>query len=166
MSQLSGWFQVLGDVAWLWANSPMHKRWSVSLLASNVLPAIKYNQYILLKRDGFPVAFCSWANLNIENEVKYIQDVTSLEAENWNSGERKWIIDWIAPFGDNHLLYKHMRKRFSNDLFRAIKLSDDSTTAKIINVQGGKANKQEIRNLVIKYQEELSHALSMLDKEN
>lgn len=166
MSQLNRWFQVLGDVAWLWANSPMHKEWSVSLLASNVLPAIKHNQYILLKRDGFPVAFCSWANLNIENEVKYIQDVTSLEAEDWNSGERKWIIDWIAPFGDNHLLYKHMRKKFSNDLFRAIRLSDDSTEARIIHVQGGKAKKQETRNLLIKYQSELSDALSMLNSEN
>lgn len=101
---------VLGNIVWLWASSPLHRNWPVSLFAINVLPAIQTNQYALLTRDGFPVAYCSWADLSLENEVKYLNDVTSLIAEDWTSGDRKWFIDWIAPFGDSGALYKYMRK--------------------------------------------------------
>lgn len=80
------------------------------MFAINVLPAIRANQYALLTRDNYPVAYCSWANLSLENEIKYLNDVTSLVAEDWTSGDRKWFIDWIAPFGDNGALYKYMRK--------------------------------------------------------
>lgn len=68
-------------------------------LPINVLPAIRANQYALLTRVNYPVAYCSWANLSLENEIKYLNDVTSLVAEDWTSGDRKWFIDWIAPFG-------------------------------------------------------------------
>lgn len=102
--------EILGHVSWLWASSPLHRNWPVSLFAINVLPAIQANQYALLTRDDYPVAYCSWANLSLENEIKYLNDVTSLVAEDWTSGDRKWFIDWIAPFGDNGALYKYMRK--------------------------------------------------------
>ncbi|HDW3692492.1 TPA: toxin-activating lysine-acyltransferase, partial [Escherichia coli] len=80
--------EILGHVSWLWASSPLHRNWPVSLFAINVLPAIQANQYALLIRDDYPVAYCSWANLSLENEIKYLNDVTSLVAEDWTSGDR------------------------------------------------------------------------------
>ena len=154
-------FTVLGQVAWLWANSSLHSDWSMSLFSRNIIPAIHYNQYVLLMRDGFPIAFCSWANMSLDSEVKYVRDVTSLGLEDWNSGPRKWIIDWIAPFGDNHTLYKYMRQHFPNEVFRAIRVQPESESAKIIHVQGGKTNKQETRKLINQYQQELMAALNL-----
>lgn len=153
-------FTTLGHIAWLWANSPLHKEWSISLFTKNILPAIQHDQYILLMRDEFPVAFCSWANLTLTNEVKYVRDVTSLTFEDWNSGERKWLIDWIAPFGDNNTLYRYMRKKFPNEVFRAIRVYPGSTEAKIIHVQGGQINKFTAKKLIQQYQEELIQVLN------
>ncbi len=101
------------------------------LFAINVIPAIQTNQFALLTKDSLPVAFCTLAGLNMECEVKYINDVTSLYAKDWISGERKWFIDWIAPFGHNMDLYKHMRKKYPYELFRAIRLDEYGKTGKI-----------------------------------
>ncbi len=71
-------FDVMGKVAWLWALIyPLHRKWPLSVFAINVIPAIQTNQFALLTKDDLPVAFCSWASLNLECEVKYINDVTS-----------------------------------------------------------------------------------------
>lgn len=152
-------FETLGHIAWLWANSPLHRNWSLSLLAINTLPAIHHNQYVLLMRNNFPVAFCSWANLSLENEVKYLDDVASLSAEDWNSGDRKWFIDWIAPFGDNGALYKHMRKLFAHDVFRAIRVEPNGKTGKIVEFHGGKIDKKLASKIFQQYHFELMSEL-------
>ncbi|WP_150540253.1 toxin-activating lysine-acyltransferase [Actinobacillus vicugnae] len=152
-------FKLLGEIAWLWANSPLHKNWSLALLAINVLPAIENKQYVLLKKDGFPVAFCSWANLSLENEVKYLDDVASLISEDWNSGERRWFIDWIAPFGDSDALYKHMRENFPNELFRAIRVDPMTRVGKISEFHGGNIDKKLASKIFQQYHYELMNEL-------
>ncbi|WP_029847863.1 toxin-activating lysine-acyltransferase [Vibrio parahaemolyticus] len=146
---------IIGHISWLWACSPMHRNWPISLFAINVLPAIISNQYALLTRDGYPIAYCSWANLSLENEVKYLNDVTSLVAEDWTSGDRKWFIDWIAPFGDTGTLYKYMRKKFSNELFRAIRVDPKSPVGKVSEFHGGKIDKQLANKIFKQYHYEL-----------
>ncbi|MGL5511230.1 MAG: toxin-activating lysine-acyltransferase [Microcoleaceae cyanobacterium] len=148
-------FHVLGKVSWLWASSSLHRNWPVSLLAINVLPAIQLNQYVLLTKNNFPIAFCSWANLSLDNEIKYLNDVTSLIIDDWNSGERKWFIDWITPFGDSHLLYKHMRDEFPYELFRAIRVNTETTTGKISEFHGGKVDKKLAKKIFNQYHHEL-----------
>ncbi|EEX5123096.1 TPA: enterohemolysin-activating lysine-acyltransferase EhxC, partial [Escherichia coli] len=44
-------FDVMGKVAWLWACSPLHKKWPLSVFAINVIPAIQTNQFALLIKD-------------------------------------------------------------------------------------------------------------------
>ncbi|EFJ8615103.1 toxin-activating lysine-acyltransferase [Escherichia coli] len=152
---VTNYFNTLGGVSWLWANSPLHRNWPVSLLAINTLPAIRCNQYALLMKDGFPVAFCSWANLSLKNEIKYLNNVTSLLAEDWTSGERKWFIDWIAPFGDSKYLYKHMRDMYPYDLFRAIRVNPKTNTGKISEFHGGKIDKRLASRIFRQYHNEL-----------
>lgn len=147
--------EVFGHVSWLWASSPLHRNWPVSLFAINVLPAIRANQYALLTRDNYPVAYCSWANLSLENEIKYLNDVTSLVAEDWTSGDRKWFIDWIAPFGDNGALYKYMRKKFPDELFRAIRVDPKTHVGKVSEFHGGKIDKQLANKIFKQYHHEL-----------
>lgn len=148
-------FDVMGKVAWLWARSPLHKKWPLSVFAINVIPAIQTNQFALLIKDELPVAFCSWASLDLECEVKYINDVTSLYAKDWMSGERKWFIDWIAPFGHNMELYKYMRKKYPYELFRAIRLDESSKTGKIAEFHGGGIDKKLASKIFRQYHHEL-----------
>lgn len=148
-------FETFGHISWLWANSSLHRNWPVSLLAINILPAIYTNQYILLTRNDYPIAYCSWASLSLKNEVKYINDVTSLTVDDWVSGERKWFIDWIAPFGDSYVLYKYVRKRFPNELFRAIRVNINNNIGKISEFHGGNIDKRLASKIFWKYHHEL-----------
>ncbi len=84
-------FDVMGKVAWLWACSPLHKKWPLSVFAINVIPAIQTNQFALLIKDELPVAFCSWASLDLECEVKYINDVTIFVCKRLDVGRKKVV---------------------------------------------------------------------------
>lgn len=153
-------FAELGLIAWLWSNSDMHKHWTFSLFATNVIPAIETGQYVILKREDMPVAYCSWANLSLENEVKYINDVTSLELADWQSGDRKWFIDWIAPFGDSYLLTRHMRTVFERDLFRAVRVDGNSNVGKISEFYGRKVDVKLAKEKFKQYHQDLIAKLS------
>ncbi|MFK0531266.1 toxin-activating lysine-acyltransferase, partial [Escherichia coli] len=67
----------MGKGAWGWAFFSLHKKWALSVFAINVIPAIQTNQFALLIKDELPVAFCSWASLDLECEGKYLNVVHS-----------------------------------------------------------------------------------------
>lgn len=110
-------------------------------------------------KNDYPVAWCSWANLSLENEVKYIMDTNSLVADDWISGDRKWFIDWIAPFGHTRELYMHMREHYPHSLFRAIRVTQQTSTGKVTEFHGGKIDKTVAKKQFIQYHYELSEAL-------
>ncbi|EHR9374857.1 toxin-activating lysine-acyltransferase [Escherichia coli] len=152
-------FEVVGKTAWLWGCSSLHKGWPISIFHNNILPAIIHKQYVLLMKNDYPVAWCSWANLSLENEAKYIMDTNSLVVDDWMSGDRKWFIDWIAPFGHTRELYMHMREHYPHSLFRAIRITQQTSTGKVTEFHGGKIDKRVAKKQFIQYHYELSEAL-------
>ncbi|EBJ5114619.1 toxin-activating lysine-acyltransferase [Salmonella enterica] len=148
-------FDVIGHISWLWSCSSLHRTWPMSVFAINTLPAILNQQFILLMSEGYPVGYCSWANLDIVNEVKYINDTNSLISEDWNSGDRSWFIDWIAPFGHHKQLYNYVREKFPNKLFRAIRVSDKYKKGRITEFYGRDVDRVVARRKFIQYHHEL-----------
>ncbi|MDK4531018.1 toxin-activating lysine-acyltransferase [Kingella kingae] len=49
-------FSELGSIAWLRTNLELHQNWPLSLFSTNIIPAIETQQYVLLVRDGMPIA--------------------------------------------------------------------------------------------------------------
>jgi cytolysin-activating lysine-acyltransferase len=100
-----------GSAVWLWMQAAkLHDR-PLYALDRMLLPAIQLGQYVLVmeiddagaKR---PIAYLGWANLSAEAEVQYvISPITSLTREDWNSGDRMWLIDFVAPFGNASKLH-------------------------------------------------------------
>ncbi len=103
--------EAFGSAAWLWLHSSFHRDAPVHALGPMVLGAIKHRQFILGIEDGQPVFYLSWAGFDEAAEARYLRrlPVFMLDAD-WQSGDRLWILDWIAPFGHtrrmSHLL-KH-----------------------------------------------------------
>lgn len=155
---------LLGHITWLWMNSPLHKHWPVHLLTVNVMPALQHQQFFLLMQDNLPVAYCSWAKLSLDKEVKYILDTNSLTLEDWISGDRYWFIDWIAPFGHTKDLYKQMRSRFPNQLFRAIHVTENSTEGKVTEFHGSQVDKQAAERQFQHYHQTLMDELGKYDR--
>ncbi len=130
--------EVLGSVVWLWLHSPDHREMPLHMLSALLLPAIKYQQFILASLHGKPVFYLSWANLNEESETRYIQKPAyAMPEQDWNSGDRLWILDWVAPFGHSYaisrLLWRHL---FSDRCGRALYHRGDERGLRIKTFRG------------------------------
>ncbi|MES2822463.1 MAG: toxin-activating lysine-acyltransferase [Pseudomonadota bacterium] len=112
--------EVLGSATWLWMHSRLHQNLPIKTLSALLLPALKHRQFILASEAGRPVFYLAWANLNLEAEERYLKDhPVHMQHEDWNSGERGWILDWIAPFGHTQVMSRLLtRQLFANRFMR------------------------------------------------
>lgn len=102
---------VLGDVLFLMLHSPLHRGWPIMLAEVNILPAIHHKQFRLYHDEkGMPIGFVSWAWLSDEIEREYSTGTYRLKPGDWVSGNKAWIIDFIAPFGHVMAVRKHLRR--------------------------------------------------------
>ncbi|MCF3281647.1 toxin-activating lysine-acyltransferase, partial [Escherichia coli] len=92
--------EVLGAAVWLWMHSPLHRDAPLHTLPDLLLPVIKHRQYVITTEQGRPVFFMSWAWLSQEAEARYLtQPAILMPQSDWNSGDRMWVCDWVAPSG-------------------------------------------------------------------
>ncbi len=103
--------EVLGSTVWLWMHSPTHREAPLQVLSTLLLPAIKTGQFVLAVENSKPIFFLSWASMNEEAESRYLNNPPHcMQEADWASGERMWILDWVAPFGHSHKMI-HLLKR-------------------------------------------------------
>lgn len=114
--------QVLGSAVWLWMHSAAHRDAPLHSLSTLLLPAIKLRQFILVSEAGQPVFFLSWLNLSADAEARYLREpAVCIPEADWNSGDRLWINDWVAPFGHTRQIHSLLRRRlWSNRIARAL----------------------------------------------
>jgi cytolysin-activating lysine-acyltransferase len=114
--------EVLGSTAWLWMHSQKHREIPLHVLSTLLLPAIKHQQFILISEHGKPIFYLSWANLSAEAEARYIKNPAyAMPQEDWNSGDRMWILDWVAPFGHTKVVSRLLEQRlFTNRWMRSL----------------------------------------------
>lgn len=131
---------MLGEVVWLMAHSRLHKGWPMASIFQWVVPALMHKQCRLYRRDGRPVAYVAWARMSKDVEEAYVLNPRSLNPKNWTSGDRGWIVDWIAPFGDSALVMKDLREGlFKDEVGRALRVKPGSDEMKIIYIHGAQA---------------------------
>lgn len=131
---------MLGEVVWLMAHSELHRGWPIASIFQWVVPALMHKQCRLYRREGRPVAYVAWAYLSQEVEEAYVLNPKSLQPKDWKSGDRGWLIDWIAPFGDSATVMKDLREGiFSNEVGRALRVKPGSDEMQIIYVHGANA---------------------------
>lgn len=112
----------MGGAVWLWLHSSSHRNMPLNGLSALLLPAITRRQFLLASHNGQPVAYISWANLSEEAEQRYLnQHPLHMPEADWNSGERLWLLDWVAPFGHTaamaHLVLSQL---FADRCFRSL----------------------------------------------
>jgi len=89
--------RVYGDMAFLAFRSSRHAHMPVGVLRTYLEPAVELGQYRLFRFDEVPRGMFTWGYLNAEAEEKLITG-EPLAPEDWQSGDRMWIIDLIAPY--------------------------------------------------------------------
>ena len=102
---LSSEAEILGAATWLMVHSPAHRNAPLQLLATLVLPAIKHRQFVIASQKGKPVFYLAWGWFDADAESRYLRlPLQHMRTTDWTSGDRLWLLDWIAPFGHTHAL--------------------------------------------------------------
>jgi len=97
--------EVLGAAVWLWMHSERHRSLSLRALQGMLLPAIHAGQYVLGFQENRPVFYMAWAYFDEEKESQYLTNPERLfDPLDWTSGDRLWVIDWVAPFGHSQTM--------------------------------------------------------------
>lgn len=131
---------MLGEIVWLMAHSKLHQEWPIASIFQWVLPALMHKQCRLYRRNGRPVAYVAWARMSKEVEEAYVLNPKSLQPNDWTSGDRGWLVDWIAPFGDSAAVMQDLREGiFKDEVGRALRVKPNSDEMQIIYVHGAKA---------------------------
>jgi cytolysin-activating lysine-acyltransferase len=146
-------YTLLGRLAWLWMNSPLQRDWDMSTAARFLLPPILHEQVELIERDGVPVAYCSWAWLDQDAELRYMMNPSAMRVEDWKSGDRLWFADWVAPFAtvDSWSLRRRMMRRFPDQVARAIRVKRERKTARVMEFTGPALTPVEARERLSGY---------------
>ena len=131
---------VLGEVTWLMTQSELHRDWPLASVVQWVLPALLNNQYRLYRQNDRPIGYVSWGWLSAEAETGYVQDPSSLQPKDWQSGDRLWLLDWIAPGGGTHAIARDLKSKvFPDHVGRALRWKDGSDTLNIFYLHGQNA---------------------------
>jgi cytolysin-activating lysine-acyltransferase len=92
-------------MTWLLTQSPLHRAMQIGDIEWLCMPALLKRQFYLFRDGDKPVGLALWAKCGPEAEAKLdrgmIEPENRLTLEEWDSGERVWLVDLIAPFATN-----------------------------------------------------------------
>lgn len=111
--------EALGQITWLFSQSPLHRQLPIGALEWSVMPAILHEQFRVFRfgplpgldtppgelvpgvdRAGIeqmPLGVALWGWLSEAAEAK-VERGERLEAGEWKSGDRLWLLELITPF--------------------------------------------------------------------
>lgn len=112
--------EALGQIVWLFSQSPLHRHLKIADLEWSVMPAVLQEQFRLFSfgplpgletvkpeeflpgftREGLeqmPLGVAFWGLLSAEAEER-LERGERMRNEDWNSGDRLWLLELISPF--------------------------------------------------------------------
>ena len=87
-----------GDFAFLYMRSEFHRNVPLHLARLSIQPAIDLGFYKIFHIDDIPRYGVTWAFLSEATEAKLMRGEMLAPAD-WRSGNRMWVIEIIAPYG-------------------------------------------------------------------
>lgn len=118
--------EALGQITWLLSQSPLHSQLSIKALEQSFMPPIIKEQFRIFRFgplpggdvpanfqaaglsksqiEEMPLGVAIWAHLSEAAERK-LETREPLELEEWDSGDRTWLVELITPYAtpDNRL---------------------------------------------------------------
>lgn len=106
--------QMLGEIVWLMTQSPLHKEFFISELESMVMRPLAMKQFFIYRAENNqPAAVVIWAKVSDEVEQRLMQGNVRMKASDWQSGDKCWVVDVIAPFGKAEKVIADVRKKIA-----------------------------------------------------
>jgi cytolysin-activating lysine-acyltransferase len=89
----------------LLTQSPLHRAMQIGDLEWLCMPALIKRQFYLFRDGDQPVGLALWAKCGAVAEGKLdrgmIEPENRLTLDEWESGDRVWLVDLVAPFANN-----------------------------------------------------------------
>lgn len=100
-----------GYASMLLAKSRSHASYPIRYLSAIIAPAIDHgNIKFYFNSEGSLVGYVIWALLAPDVEERILRDGRIvLHPSEWNEGDRLWIIDFLAPFGNLKYMMRDLR---------------------------------------------------------
>lgn len=96
-----------------------HSQWHKFLFISDiewlVLPPVALGQYRLLRRNGQPIAYASWACVSQEVDARLEAGNLRLRPGDWASGDQWWLIDFVVPANESEAVFTALRDQVFKD---------------------------------------------------
>ena len=139
--------EVLGATVWLNLHSDHHRFRPMHSLSNLLIPAIKHRQFLLISSQGQAIFYLSWAQFSAEAELRYVNSPPlALQESDWHSGPRRWIVDWIAPFGHTVAISRLIKQHyFRNSCFRSLYHRGDEKGLRIQSFYGRGLNARQAK---------------------
>ena len=136
--------EMTGAAIWLWMHSEVHHNFPLHVLDVLLFPAIRTGQFVLAVESGKPVFYLSWAMFSEEAEERYIlHSPHMMRNEDWQSGDRIWFLDWVAPFGGTREMRNLMSLLFRTRYVRYLHHRGTERNMRIMEAKGADVTKQE-----------------------
>ena len=128
----------LGAMLFLMEHSEYHRRWRLQALNTDIVPAIKLEQYrIFHTPKGSLIGFVTWANVSSEVKDVITQRRRPMLYSDWCSGTILMFNDFIAPFGHARLIVNELRSSvFADREAFSLKRGADGSILKIFHWRG------------------------------
>lgn len=138
--------EVMGSAVWLYMHSASHRSMPLHLLSVLLLPAIKRRQFVLATENGQPAFFLTWAMFSPDAERRYIaRPPEAMPEADWTSGDRMWILDWVAPFGHTRASRQLLTRLFPTQNVRALYHRGDTRGLRVLHFRGIAVMPEEAR---------------------
>lgn len=110
--------EAFGAATWLWMQAATRREIPVKWLSTLLLPPIARRQFVIASEGGRPVFYLSWARFSAAAEHRYVNAPhAEMTADDWHSGDRMWIVDWIAPFGHTSTMRRLLKTQLCASLW-------------------------------------------------
>lgn len=145
IEQVWGETEAFGAATWLWMHADTRRELPLQWLSALLLPAIEHRQFLIASSERHPVFYLSWASFNEDAERRYLQGPPqAIAAADWISGDRLWLIDWIAPFGHSAELARLLaRQLFANQWARTLYHRGNDRGFKVKTFRGSAIDRRE-----------------------
>lgn len=119
--KLNSFYERLGQIVELLAVSDHHaKARMYSYLPSQILVPLGKNQAgVYLGREGGVKAFITWAYVTRDVEIALCESGRSIRSNEWASGHRLFINDFVCPYGNTREILRDARQRYFQNFSRA-----------------------------------------------
>jgi cytolysin-activating lysine-acyltransferase len=115
-------YTLIGEIVNLMHQSPVHSGCTVSDLGRLIAPPIALGTYAIMRdQSGMLSGFASFATFNEHAERAFLTGSRLIQPADWNSGNRLWLIDVLAPQGDAHVMLTALRDYAKSNGFSEVR---------------------------------------------